>query len=158
MGRKRVSIDDWLTKENLIRIQGWARDGLSNEQIAYNMGISDRTLYKWQKKNVQFKQALKVGKDTADRQVENALFKSALGYEYKEEVVTNDGRVVTVTKHQKANTTAQIFWLKNRKSEKWRDKRELSHDGEINNQINLQNMTDDDLEALAELAKKDKEV
>lgn len=158
MGRKRVSIDDWLTKENLIRIQGWARDGLSNEQIAYNMGISDRTLYKWQKKNVQFKQALKVGKDTADRQVENALFKSALGYEYKEEVVTNDGRVVTVTKHKPANTTSQIFWLKNRKPEKWRDKRELSHDGEINNQINLQNMTDDDLEALAELAKKDKEV
>lgn len=158
MGRKRVSIDDWLTKENLIRIQGWARDGLSNEQIAYNMGITVRTLYKWQKKNVQFKQALKVGKDTADRQVENALFKSALGYEYKEEVVTNDGRVVTVTKHKPANTTSQIFWLKNRKPEKWRDKRELSHDGEINNQINLQNMTDDDLEALAELAKKDKEV
>lgn len=158
MGRKRVSIDDWLTKENLIRIQGWARDGLSNEQIAYNMGISDRTLYKWQKKNVQFKQVLKVGKDTADRQVENALFKSALGYEYKEEVVTNDGRVVTVTKHKPANTTSQIFWLKNRKPEKWRDKREFTHDGEINNQINLQNMTDDDLEALAELAKKDKEV
>lgn len=158
MGRKRVSIDDWLTKENLMRIQGWARDGLSNEQIAYNMNVGIRTLYKWQKQNMQFKQALKVGKDTADRQVENALFKSALGYEYKEEVVTNDGRVVTVTKHQKANTTAQIFWLKNRKPEKWRDKRELSHDGEINNQINLQNMTDDDLEALAELAKKDKEV
>ena len=141
-----------------MRIQGWARDGLSNEQIAYNMNVGIRTLYKWQKQNMQFKQALKVGKDTADRQVENALFKSALGYEYKEEVVTNDGRVVTVTKHQKANTTAQIFWLKNRKPEKWRDKRELSHDGEINNQINLQNMTDDDLEALAELAKKDKEV
>lgn len=153
MGRKRVSIDDWLTKENLIRIQGWARDGLSNEQIAYNMGITVRTLYKWQKKNVQFKQALKVGKDTADRQVENALFKSALGYEYKEEVVTNDGRVVTVTKHKPANTTSQIFWLKNRKPEKWRDKRELSHDGEINNQINLQNMTDDDLKALAKMNK-----
>lgn len=158
MGRKRVSIDDWLTKENLMRIQGWARDGLSNEQIAYNMNVGIRTLYKWQKQNMQFKQALKVGKDTADRQVENALFKSALGYEYKEEVVTNDGRVVTVTKHQKANTTAQIFWLKNRKPEQWRDKREFTHDGEINNQINLQNMTDDDLEALAELAKKNKEV
>lgn len=153
MGRKRVSIDDWLTKENLMRIQGWARDGLSNEQIAYNMNVGIRTLYKWQKQNMQFKQALKVGKDTADRQVENALFKSALGYEYKEEVVTNDGRVVTVTKHQKANTTAQIFWLKNRKPEKWRDKRELSHDGEINNQINLQNMTDDDLKALAKMNK-----
>lgn len=153
MTRSRASIDDWLTKEQLMRIQGWARDGLTNEQISYNMGITVRTLYKWQKKNVQFKQALKVGKDTADRQVENALFKSALGYEYKEEVVTNDGRVVTVTKHQKANTTAQIFWLKNRKPEQWRDKRELSHDGEINNHINLQNMTDDDLKALARLNK-----
>lgn len=153
MGRKRVSIDDWLTKENLIRIQGWARDGLSNEQIAYNMGISDRTLYKWQKKNVQFKQALKVGKDTADRQVENALFKSALGYEYKEEVVTNDGRVVTVTKHKPANTTAQIFWLKNRKPEQWRDKREFTHDGEINQSLNLSNISDEDLKALAQLDK-----
>lgn len=153
MAKQRVK--DWLKQENLMKVQGWARDGKTEEQIAELMGISKRTLYNWKKKEMPLLQALKVGKDVADRQIENALFKSALGYDYEEETVTNDGRVVKVKKHKPANTTAQIFWLKNRKPEQWRDKRELSHDGEVSNNINLQNMTDDDLEALAKLAKKE---
>lgn len=153
MPRTRASINDWLTKENLLRIQGWARDGLTNDQIAKNMGITERTLYKWQRRDNQIRQVLNVGKDVADREVENALFKSALGYDYKEETVTNDGRVVTVTKHQKANTTAQIFWLKNRKPTEWRDKRDVAHEGEINSSVNLSNISDEDLRKLAKYQK-----
>mgnify|MGYP001941010857 CR=1 FL=1 len=156
MAKQRVK--DWLKQENLMKVQGWARDGKTEEQIAELMGISKRTLYNWKKKEMPLLQALKVGKDVADRQVENALFKSALGYDYEEDTVTNDGRVVKVKKHKPANTTAQIFWLKNRKPEQWRDKREFTHDGEISNNINLQNITDEDLHELAKLDKLNKEV
>lgn len=125
---------DWIKKENLLRIQGWAKDGLDNQQIAGNIGISRQTLYKWMKKNPHIENALRVGKDTADRQVENAMFKNAIGYDYEEEMITNDGRVVKVKKHARANVNAQIFWLKNRKPEKWRDKVEQSieHSGSVN--------------------------
>lgn len=76
--------DDWLTKEGLLKIEGWARDGLTDEQIAKNMGIGLRTLYGWKKEHLQISHALKKGKEVVDRQVENALLKRALGYKYKE--------------------------------------------------------------------------
>ena len=108
MPRTRASINDWLTKENLLRIQGWARDGLTNDQIAKNMGITERTLYKWQRRDNQIRQVLNVGKDVADREVENALFKSALGYDYKEETVTNDGRVDVSYTHLSLPTHSRV--------------------------------------------------
>lgn len=94
--------EEWLEPEGLLRIEGWARDGLTEEQIAHNMGISAKTLYNWKEKHLQLLQALKRGKEVVDRQVENALFENAIN----------------------GNTTAQIFWLKNRKPDKWRDKQE----------------------------------
>jgi hypothetical protein len=106
----------------LIKVEGWARDGLTNDQIAENIGIAVKTLYEWQKKYSEFCDVLKRGKEVIDRQVENALLKTALGFEYEEETVTNKGDVVTVRKVQHPNTTALIFWLKNRKPEQWRDK------------------------------------
>jgi hypothetical protein len=106
----------------LIKVEGWARDGLTNDQIAENIGIAVKTLYEWQKKYSEFRDVLKRGKEVIDRQVENALLKTALGFEYEEETVTNKGDVVTVRKVQHPNTTALIFWLKNRKPEQWRDK------------------------------------
>lgn len=93
---------EWLEPEGLLKIEGWARDGLTDEQIAHNMGISAKTLYNWKEKHLQLLQALKRGKEVVDRQVENALFENAIN----------------------GNTTAQIFWLKNRKPDKWRDKQE----------------------------------
>ena len=116
--------DYWITEEGLIEIEGWARDGLTNEQIAHNIGINPDTLYTWIKRFPDVSESLKRGKEVVDRQVENALFKSAIGYMYEEETVTNAGDVVTTRKYAKPNTTAQIFWLKNRKPEAWRDKQE----------------------------------
>lgn len=92
----------WLTKEGLIRIQGWARDGLTDEQIAKNMNIGLTTFYEWKKRYPEFRESLKENKDVVDRKVENALLKNALN----------------------GNVTAQIFWLKNRKPNEWREKRE----------------------------------
>lgn len=75
---------EWVTPEGLIKIEGWARDGLTDEQIAHNMGISRSTLNEWKKKYSDISDTLKRGKEVIDRQVENALLKRALGYEYTE--------------------------------------------------------------------------
>ena len=80
----RGKYHEWLTKEGLTLIEGWARDGLIDEQIAANIGITTTTLYDWKKKYADFSDALKKGKETSNYEVENALFKSATGYEYEE--------------------------------------------------------------------------
>lgn len=114
----------WLTPEGLLRLEGWARDGLTDEQIAQNIGISTSTLYDWKNKHPEISEALKRGKEVVDRLVENALLKRALGYEYVE-VTTKESdmgnEVKKVVKHVLPDVTAQIFWLKNRKPDVWRD-------------------------------------
>lgn len=90
----------WLTKDGLILIQGWARDGLTDEQIAHNMKITRSTLSEWKKKYSDISDTLKKGKEIIDYEVENSLLKEAL----------------------KGNVTAQIYWLKNRRPDKWREK------------------------------------
>ena len=125
----RGKYHEWLTKEGLTLIEGWAKDGLTDEQIAANIGVTTTTLYDWKKKYADFSDALKKGKETSDYEVENALYKSATGYEYEErkevqEVV--DGvmrkRVEITRKQFPPNATSAIFWLKNRKPDKWRNK------------------------------------
>lgn len=122
---------DWLTQEGLLKISGWARDGLIDEQIATNVGVSYSTFKEWKKRFPDFSAALKKGKDVVDREVENALYKSAVGFIYEEEAVTNAGDVVRVKKYSKPNTTAQIFWLKNRKRNQWTDKSEVEVSGTV---------------------------
>ena len=116
-------------------IEGWARDGLTDEQIAKNIGISKQTFYDWKKKYADFSDSLKNGKEVIDIQVENSLLKRALGYEYEEVSEKFDGGVLTerkVTKKQVVpDTTAQIFWLKNRKPSVWRDKAQVDVDAEF---------------------------
>ena len=116
----------WLTPEGLLKIEGWARDGLTDEQISQNMGIAYSTLRSWRDKFSAISAVLKKGKEVVDRQVENALLKRALGYEYEEVKEKFEGGEMTertvVKKEVIPDTTAQIFWLKNRKPDKWRDK------------------------------------
>lgn len=90
----------WLTPEGLTLLEGWARDGLTDEQISKKCGISRETLNQWKNKYSDISDTLKKGKEVVDYQVENALLSAAL----------------------EGNTTAQIFWLKNRRPDKWRDK------------------------------------
>lgn len=130
----------WLTDDGLLRIEGWARDGLTDEQIAHNMGISRKTLAEWKNKYAPISDTLKNSKEVVDRIVENALFKKACGYtvqvkkpikvrkvEYNDETGKKIREVEEIVEtveevHVPADTTAQIFWLKNRKPEAWRDK------------------------------------
>lgn len=94
---------EWLEKDKLILLEGWARDGLTYEQISKNIGIDTSTLWDWRKKEANISNALKKGREVVDFEVENALLKNALN----------------------GNVTAQIFWLKNRKKNEWREKIEI---------------------------------
>lgn len=120
----------WLEPDGLTKLEGWARDGLTEEQIAANCGVNVKTLWDWKSKFDPICNAIKKGKEVVDYEVENALLKRALGYEYQEERVEHsdkDGyKVIQTIKHVPGDTTAQIFWLKNRRPDKWRDRREAS--------------------------------
>jgi len=146
----------WLTDEGLTLLEGWAREGLSDEQIANNIGIRTSTYYVWLKKHSDISEAIKKGKEVADYEVENAMFKRAIGYEYEETktyISDSDGkrqkRVEKTVKHIAADTTAQIFWLKNRRPDKWKDKQDIEHSGDVNNQVDLSGLTVEELRNLA---------
>lgn len=114
----------WLTPEGLIKLEGWARTGLTDAQIAKNIGISRETLNQWKNKYSDISDTLKRNKEVVDYEVENALLKRALGYKVKEQKLTKDGELVETEKEIPGDVIAQIFWLKNRKPDTWRDKPE----------------------------------
>lgn len=184
---------DWLTDEGLIKLEGWARDGLTNEQIAKNIGINPDTLYTWLNKFPELSESLKRGKEVVDRQVENALLKRALGYQFEEETYITvemsnrefDDRIEAelevwdeqnpdateeernlfiisfpktkevlekrVVKQVSPDTTAQIFWLKNRKPAEWRDKRDVEYSGTVQSNVDLSGLSTEELRKLASL-------
>lgn len=115
---------EWIEPEGLLKIEGWARDGLTEEQIADNMGISRSTLSEWKNLYSDISDTLKRGKEVVDYMVENALFKNAI----------------------EGNVTAQIFWLKNRKPDKWREKQEVQMSGAVNNP--MEGLTTEELKKL----------
>ena len=118
----------WLEPDGLLLLEGWARDGLTDDQLARKMGISRSTLNAWKAAYPGISDALKKGKEVVDIEVENALLKRALGYEYVE---TMDERSPDGVKHRETvkfippDVTAQIFWLKNRRPEIWREKQQI---------------------------------
>ena len=125
---------EWLEPDGLLLLEGWARDGLTDEQLAEKMGINPATLYDWKNKHPKISEVLKKGKEVVDIQVENALLKRALGYDYQEQRIEKsekDGtKIIQTIKHVPADTAAQIFWLKNRRPDKWRDKPEVPGDSD----------------------------
>ena len=141
---------EWLEPEGLLKIEGWARDGLTDEQIAENMGVSRSTLNSWKEKYSDISDTLKRGKEIVDRQVENALLKRALGYRYDEVTMENGVETKRVTKEVMPDTTAQIFWLKNRKPEEWRDKKDVDLVGEVNTNNPYKDLTTEELRKLIE--------
>ena len=130
----RGKYEYWLTSEGLTLLEGWARNGLTDEQLAQKIGINPATLYDWKNKHPEISKSLKKGKEVVDIQVENALLKRALGYDYQEQRIEKsekDGtKIIQTIKHVPADTTAQIFWLKNRRPDKWRDKPEVPGDSD----------------------------
>ena len=123
---------EWLTEDGLLLLKGWARDGLTDEQIAKNMGIATSSLYNYMNAHLEIMEAIKEGRKPVDLLVENALLKSALGYDVEEETwerkynrVTGEWDMICTKKTKKhipPSNTAQIFWLKNRKPNEWKDR------------------------------------
>lgn len=116
---------EWITEQGLGIVAAWKRNGLTNEQIAKNIGVNQDTLYTWIRRFPEFSEALKIGRDEADMQVENALFKRALGYYIEDIQEEYEGTVrvkrVVKKKWVASDISAQIFWLKNRASNRWRN-------------------------------------
>lgn len=132
VGRKPL-YTEWLTEEGLALVNKWAEDGLIGKQIAFNIGINHTTLYDWMQKFPELAEAIRSGRKVMDELVENSLLKRAMGYQYEEETWGKDhlGEMVIVkrvVKSQAPDVTAQIFWLKNRQPERWRERVEIKNE------------------------------
>jgi hypothetical protein len=164
-GGRKGKFHEWLEEDGLTKIEAWARDGLTEEQVAKNMGIAYSTLKEWKNKFPTIMAALKKGKEVVDFEVENSLLKRAMGMEVTEEKVYYqevDGKVTTkkevVKKQIPPDTTAIIFWLKNRKPYEWRDRRHQVLEGELKVQNDpLEKLSSSELEKLIEALGEDNE-
>ena len=140
VGRKSAYVTK--IKPRFKEIESWCRDGLIETQMAALLGVGLTTFWKYKSEKTEFAELLKTNKDIIDSEVEDSLLKRALGYEYEEvteeyyidtKKVTGDIKKVkpdkihrkTIKKFMPPDVTAQIFWLKNRQHEKWRDKKKM---------------------------------
>lgn len=129
LNKLRVDMKEWETEDSLLLLRGWARDGLTDEQIAQKIGISRGTLIAWKRKSAILLNALKKTKEMANREVEEMLFKRAMGFYVEEEVtetrMNGDQEELTLKRKTKKfippSETAMIYWLKNRMKEIYRD-------------------------------------
>jgi transcriptional regulator with XRE-family HTH domain len=132
--------EEWANDENRLAVlQAWARAGLSDERIAKHIGISRSTLNEWKKKHQSIRDALKTGKEIANRQVENALFRLTQGgtvkvrklFKLKKTQYDNNGKKMSEEEYLETGEEdvyiepdfkAISFWLRNKMPEEWRDK------------------------------------
>lgn len=99
--------------------------GATDADIASFFEVDVRTIYNWKIDYEDFFQALKRGKEEADELVERSLFKRATGYSHDAvKILQHEGQPVVIpyVEHYPPDTTAAIFWLKNRRPDAWRDK------------------------------------
>lgn len=121
-------------------------NGATDAELAEHFDVSDRTIYRWKALHSEFCQALKTGKSVADERVERSLYHKAVGYTHDAVHFSSYQGVVTATpykEHVPPDTTAAIFWLKNRRANDWRDKTEVHH------RHTVEEMSDDDLQRVA---------
>ena len=122
--RGRKSLYHTHVQPYLDTIEGMYRDGLTLEDIANHLGVALSSMCNYKNQYKELNDALTRGNQDSIYVVENSLFKSATGFYYTEDELTKSGEVVTITKYAKPNVNAQIFFLKNRARNKWRDKQE----------------------------------
>lgn len=136
----RAKYQEWVNDpDKRTLLSGWARKGLSDEQIAKNIGISRSTLNEWKKKYPVISDTLKKSKEIADTEVENALFKKCIGHIVKlkktfkvKKIEFNEaGRKIKEEEHLEngedevyipPDTKAIIFWLTNRVKDDWKER------------------------------------
>jgi len=122
--------------------------GATDNELGDFFGVRRETIWAWAQKHDEFSNALKAGKDAADERVAQSLYHKAVGYTFDcEKVFQHQGEIVRapIREHVPPDTTAMIFWLKNRRPQEWRDKREIEHSGAID----FNNATDEELARIA---------
>lgn len=134
------------TRQNCAQATKLCMLGATDKELADFFEIDERTLNRWKVDYPEFRQALKEGKEEADAQVGQRLFQRACGYSHPDVHISNYQGEVTqtkITKHYAPDTTACIFWLKNRRPDLWRDRTE--HTGKDGGPIETRDVTDDEL-------------
>lgn len=137
VGRKG-KFEYWLSEDGLLLVEGWVRDGLTEADVAHNIGISVSTLSEWKNRFAEFSAVLKNTKEVVDRRVENVLYKKAMS----------------------GDITALIFWLKNRKYKEWRDRyqNDLTTPEPLKiSQVDYTKYTNEELETMKALLKRQDE-
>lgn len=129
-----LGYEDWIQPERILLVQGWCKEGCTNKMLAEKMGISLSTLWKWQTKSKELREAIREGKEVTDFKVENALLRAALGYEHTDVKTTIRGsdqaegkrnmKVEKITRYYPPNISAAVMWLCNRKPDQWRRNRD----------------------------------
>ena len=124
-GRPKEAVSD---KIDLEMVEKLAMFGFTDADMARWFGLNECTINRY-KKDPEFMQVLKRGNDKADTNVIESLYRRAIGYSHPEDkIFNNNGKalIVPTTKHYAPDTTAAIFWLKNRRPEEWRDRQEIT--------------------------------
>lgn len=106
-----------------------AQGGATDREVAEALDIDERTLYRWKHSHPEFSQALAIGKETADDRVEQSLYRRAVGYSFdaiKINQYEGEPVITPYVEHVPPDIGAIQFWLKNRRADKWKDKRETS--------------------------------
>lgn len=114
----------------VVQAEKIARLGATDEEIADFFEVNPDTIYEWKNKHPDFSEALKRGKQLADLEVADKLFQRACGYQHEDvDIKIYQGEIIKtkIIKHYPPDTTAAIFWLKNRRPNEWRDKREVDN-------------------------------
>lgn len=140
-------------------------NGATDAELGDYFGVSETTIKDWYKRHPEFLTSVKAGKQGADMNVAESLYKRAVGFEYTETTfekiddkrvleVTSDELITTeaykkkiVTKLHPPDAGAALNWLKNRQPSKWRDKVEVAHSGKIDTG-DLGNLSDEQLTQL----------
>lgn len=137
----RKSKYDTHVAPRLQEIEWWCREGLTEIEICKRLDVAESTFNNYKREFSELMESLKKGKEIADYQVEDALYKRAIGYEYEEETrqLTESGAFTTtkiVTKHVSPDTGAIALWLKNRKRDSWQKHNSIDEEFK-KEQINL---------------------
>lgn len=118
-------------------------NGATEFEVAEHFGVTVMTVNNWKRRYPPFAEALRLGKDLADERIEASLYHKAHGYTYRsEEIKVVDGAIVRVPviTHQPPDTTAMIFWLKNRQRDRWRDQQDVKVDGVVNVNVDVRDL------------------
>jgi len=138
MGARGKNNTKWLTNvfPRLSEIRDWCMVGKTNEEMCVLLSISPDSWYTYMKEHNELNSIVTAGKSVIDNRVENAVLKTALGFEYEEikTILEEDHngkkrtRIEKTKKYMPPNPTAQAFWLKNRKKDEWGDRKEIVFD------------------------------